>query len=340
MLAGRRVVHVLRDLGHDLARQIGVDARNERGRHHEAGAQLERRARRFRLRIQLPAVALPTLAELRHAVAPAAAGRGLQELRRTARAHAAGGRGRAATDAHAANLRQARLIGGGRIVAALRVDLLLHRCDAVQHFIARLRRAGVGARATRRGAVATRSIHAHGGLGFHGLAEHLHLRHADALGLVVVHRLAGVARVRRRGRRRVRVGRPRDLQGSRGGAGRHVGHLERACRLDQAAGLVARDLLGEHRRAAGLLLRAIRRRVLLGRAIRRDQGHDQHERQQDAAEDVHGHVVDATDARLLGHFARRSVRCHLIGVFSHGVTPCAPSTRPARTCRFAPGTGG
>ena len=288
--------------------------------------------RRFRLRIQLPAVALPTLAELRHAVAPAAAGRGLQELRRTARAHAAGGRSRAATtDAHAANLRQACLIGGGRIVAALRVDLLLHRCDAVQHFIARLRRAGVGARATRRGAVATRGIHAHGGLGLHGFAEHLHLRHADALGLVVVHRLARVAGVGRRGRRRVRVGRPRDLQRSRRRAGRHVGHLERACRLDQAASLVACDLLGEHRRVAGLLLGAVRRRVLLGRAIRRDQGHDQHERQQDAAEDVHGHVVDATDARLLGHFARRSVRCHLIGVFCHGVTPCAPSTRPART---------
>ena len=56
--AGGRVEYVLTDLRHDLAGQLGVDAGNQGGGHHKAGAQLIGRTRGLRAGVESPAVAL------------------------------------------------------------------------------------------------------------------------------------------------------------------------------------------------------------------------------------------------------------------------------------------
>ena len=119
--------HVARDLGHDLARQFELMPEIS-----VAGTTKPARAARMacaglRSGIQLPAVA------------PALPVRNCDMLLRpppldaACRSCGAPPAAAGAPPTTLANLSQSRLVRGGRIVAALRVDLLLYRCNPVQH---------------------------------------------------------------------------------------------------------------------------------------------------------------------------------------------------------------
>ena len=81
----------------------------------------------------------------------------------------------------------------------------------------------------------------------------------------------------------------------------------RALRLDQAAELVARDFLGEEAGVAGLCGAFLGRAVLLVGPIDRHQHHHNQKHTHQAADDEHRHVVDAANAGVIRHFARRCV---------------------------------
>ncbi|MCY1531712.1 hypothetical protein D9M68_669470 [compost metagenome] len=181
MLAGGRVVHALRDLGDNLPGQLGVDARNQRGGNHEAGAQLIGEARRFDAGVQPPAVFGTLVAEL-VVVLAGAPGRLHQEGRFALRTttHAA-----TTADTGGAQLGQPRLVGRGRVAVGLLLQTLAGRCDAGQGVLLAKRRPGrcAGARAR---ATATRRIDLNGAACANGFLELLHLHSANALQLVGV----------------------------------------------------------------------------------------------------------------------------------------------------------
>jgi hypothetical protein len=90
----------------------------------------------------------------------------------------------------------------------------------------------------------------------------LQLRHADALGLVIVGRLIQMP-ASWRSRRRVQVVRPGNQYRIGGRRGRHVGWRQGLSRSHHATVLIACDFLGEHRRVSSPFLRPGSRRVLL-----------------------------------------------------------------------------
>lgn len=292
------VEYVLADLGDDLARQVGIDAGNEDGRDDEAGAQLVRRAGRFRAGVETPAVALALYVEL--AVVLAA-------RRRFSWRH---GPGCGVSQACRLQLLQPGQIGGGRVVAALRIGLLLQRRHLRQGVFAAERDAA------RRGACTARGDGLHRGARADRFVELAQLVHAAAFAFFHAALLFQRQRAAGRPRRSFEfIGAPHDDGAGRGDLWHWRGRC--LCWRDETVLFAARDLAGEHAGAACLGFQLVRRAVLLRRAVPGYKGHHQQEDAHGAANQVDGQVVDPAHAGFPADAAGRSVRRHVF-IAAHG----------------------
>ena len=154
VFAGGRVIHVLRNLRHDLTWQIRVDAAQHDSRNNSAGPNLERCGWSFHFGVQRPTIFFAVAVKSAVVLTGVAGRRGQHHARRSARTAAA-----VTTTATAAHvslyLAKLGLIGRIRIGRALLVDLPANLRNAINHFIRGLRsivsRAGADTAQIRQG---------------------------------------------------------------------------------------------------------------------------------------------------------------------------------------------